>query len=377
MNGKTHFAPAERSPVETVMNQFRLISSSPFVSGLLRTVCGLLAILNDKRQIVALNDTFMEMLGIEDPSEALGLRPGEALRCIHIDDGPSGCGTTRFCSTCGAALSIVAALGREQPTERLCALSHLVDGIQVETVFLVAARPVELDDSVFVLIFLQDATESQRRAALERTFFHDVSNLLSMLLQAGELLEMEHPSQLVSAVNKTVVRLTKEVEIQKLFTGSEKTSYSLAEEEIGMKGLMEELKLFFRNHPSSAGRKLVFRQPAAPVAVKTDRSILSRVLENMIINALEATRPGRAVLVEVQPTPGGCLFKVHNEAFIPASVKRRIFQRNFSTKDGPGRGYGTYAMKLLGEDILGGSVSFTSSRDEGTVFSFHFPVSSI
>ncbi len=63
------------------------------------------------------------MLGIDDLAKALGLRPGEALQCIHADDEPSGCGTTKFCSTCGAAIAIVSSLKHNKSVERICALS--------------------------------------------------------------------------------------------------------------------------------------------------------------------------------------------------------------------------------------------------------------
>jgi sensor histidine kinase regulating citrate/malate metabolism len=51
-----------------------------------------------------------------------------------------------------------------------------------------------------------------------------------------------------------------------------------------------------------------------------------------------------------------------------------MFQRNFSTKDGMGRGLGTYSMKFLGEEILGGRVSFTSDPENGTTFSLRLAV---
>ena len=51
----------------------------------------------------------------------------------------------------------------------------------------------------------------------------------------------------------------------------------------------------------------------------------------------------------------------------------RIFQRNFSTKEQDGRGIGTFSMKLFGEKILGGQVSFTTSKTGGTTFKFAYP----
>ncbi len=94
---------------------------------------------------------------------------------------------------------------------------------------------------------------------------------------------------------------------------------------------------------------------------------------NMIINALEATEKGGTVTVSGVHGNDATSFSVHNTALIPADAARRVFQRNFSTKEGPGRGFGTWSMKLFGEKILQGSVGFTSSPGVGTVFTFTLP----
>ncbi|WP_419662209.1 PAS domain-containing protein [Desulfosarcina variabilis] len=99
------------------------MSKNPVMSGLLHSISGLLAILDENRQIVAVNDSFLKMLGIDDPAQTLGLRPGEALNCVHAHRPPAGCGTTRACSTCGAAIAIVSSLEQNQPTEKMCALA--------------------------------------------------------------------------------------------------------------------------------------------------------------------------------------------------------------------------------------------------------------
>jgi signal transduction histidine kinase len=63
---------------------------------------------------------------------------------------------------------------------------------------------------------------------------------------------------------------------------------------------------------------------------------------------------------------------VHNEGIVPPEVQPRIFERSFSTK-GPGRGLGTYGMRLIGERVLGGQVSFSSAAGRGTTFSILLP----
>ena len=57
---------------------------------------------------------------------------------------------------------------------------------------------------------------------------------------------------------------------------------------------------------------------------------------------------------------------------MPDDAQLQIFQRSFSTKCEPGRGLGTYSMKLLGERFMGGVVDFTSRAPEGTTFRLHF-----
>ena len=57
----------------------------------------------------------------------------------------------------------------------------------------------------------------------------------------------------------------------------------------------------------------------------------------------------------------------------PDAVAKRVFQRNFTTKEGAGRGLGTFSTKLFGEQILKGKVQFTSSPAEGTVFELRLP----
>ena len=119
----THFAIATRATAVELADEIRVVSGNPVVSGLLHSVSGIVAILDEHRQIVALNDSLLQMLGIKNPGQALGLRLGEALHCVHASDEPAGCGTTEFCSTCGAAVAIVASLEEDMPAERLCALS--------------------------------------------------------------------------------------------------------------------------------------------------------------------------------------------------------------------------------------------------------------
>ncbi len=182
----TYFAPAERADKEEIATEIQMVNKIPVVSGLLHSIGGILAILDEHRQIVSTNDSFLNMSGIADLKETLGLRPGEVLQCVHSEEEPGGCGTSRFCSTCGAAIAIVSSLKENKSVERVCALTAKRGGEDVDIALLVRSLPIEINESRFLLLFLQDITVEQQRAALERTFFHDISNMLTNALEASK-----------------------------------------------------------------------------------------------------------------------------------------------------------------------------------------------
>ncbi|MFO7884894.1 MAG: ATP-binding protein [Desulfobacteraceae bacterium] len=89
---------------------------------------------------------------------------------------------------------------------------------------------------------------------------------------------------------------------------------------------------------------------------------------------LEATPKGGEIQLTVRTDTHSISWDVWNSAPIPEKIQQRIFQRHFSTKSGSGRGLGTYSMKLFGEKYLKGKISFSTSIETGTVFTFTLPL---
>ncbi|NOQ51018.1 MAG: GHKL domain-containing protein [Desulfuromonadaceae bacterium] len=373
---ETYFAEAERASEKELVAEIVTVNNSPVMTGLLHLISGLLLILNVHRQIVSLNSSLLKMLGIEDTSEALGLRPGEALQCIHAHEEPAGCGTTKYCSTCGAAIAIVASLSQDKPAERICALTVNREEKTIDIAFLVRSQAIKINGTKFLLLFMQDITLQQYRAALERTFFHDINNMLSGLVGASELLYSKNSqSNLVNIIRRSSLCLKQEIEIQRCLLKSDSCTYIPLRHEVKTTHILEELQSCFSNHPAAINKNLQFSPSWPTLTVNTDTSLLLRVLCNMITNALEATEKNGTVKVwTVRDKDKFLVFCVWNSQSIPENIAQRIFQRNFSTKEGAGRGIGTYSMKLFGEQILAGKVSFTTSHEEGTVFRFSLPL---
>ena len=67
----TYFASGERANEKELAAEIEVVSKNSVLDGLLHSVSGLLAVLNKHRQVVALNDSFMRMLGIDNLEETL------------------------------------------------------------------------------------------------------------------------------------------------------------------------------------------------------------------------------------------------------------------------------------------------------------------
>ena len=188
---ETYFAPAARASDDALRRQIEIASRNPIIDALMRVVSGLLAVLNQQRQILAVNDSLLDMLGLEEAADVLGLRPGEAIRCTHAGLGPGGCGTSRYCSSCGAAIAIVASQEAGRAVERECAVTVQREGQEADLFLVVRSEPLEFDGERLILLFLRDITVAQQRAALERIFFHDIGSIIGALRLNCHLLDSQ------------------------------------------------------------------------------------------------------------------------------------------------------------------------------------------
>lgn len=369
----TFFAPAERATNALLSAEIDIVEKSPVLEGLLHTADGLLAIVNEERQIVALNNSLLIHLGIDDPDAVLGLRPGQALACIHAGEEPNGCGTTRFCSTCGAAIAMVTSLHDSSPCEKTCVLSATKNGVPVDVALRVKSHPVLIDGYRFLLLFLQDISRHEEQAALERVFFHDINNSLQALIGTCDQLVYEAPSVLSRRIQEAALHLIGEVAIQRQLSSQDRAVYRVVNEEIYIDAFLDDLRTYLLQHHSARDKEIAVVPTQDDETVTTDRSLLMRIIHNMSINALEATQPGGEIMLRAEVSPDSIDFIVWNEGELPKDISLRIFQRYFSTKKGPGRGVGTYSMKLFGEKYLGGKLTFETSAETGTTFRLSLP----
>lgn len=373
----TYFAPATRATPEEVRRAIEAVSESPVFQKITESFGSIVAVLNQHRQILTVNDGLLRFLGIQDASRILGLRPGEAFQCIHSLDHREGCGTSRFCRTCGAAIAIVLALTTHEPAERECLLTLGGKDNLAAFELLVRATPFDLDGESLILLLIHDIRGDKRRQALERVFFHDVMNSLQGLMGCIETLQTTAPRKQDSLVHSLVSithHIVDEVRNQALISQVDAGEYALLRRRTSASRAISEVETTFKNHPARRQRELIALQPLPDIELETDPELLHRTLVNMAKNALEATPPHGEARLWCEKNEEDCCFYVWNAGQIPESIGMRLFQRYYSTKGESGRGLGTYAMKLFGERYLGGHVGFTTSPEEGTVFFLRLPV---
>ena len=172
--GSTFFAPAEFAPMERILEQANCLRATPMIDQILEAIPGLGAILNQERQVVAVNKRCLSTLGVSDASKLLGKRFGEIVLCTHEPEGPSGCGTSQACKHCGMVAGILACQEESLPNTReaLVAVNQGQETLEYEAVF----SPLTVEDSHYVVCALRDISSEHRRRSLERVFFHDLLN---------------------------------------------------------------------------------------------------------------------------------------------------------------------------------------------------------
>jgi two-component system nitrogen regulation sensor histidine kinase NtrY len=110
------------------------------------------------------------------------------------------------------------------------------------------------------------------------------------------------------------------------------------------------------------------------IYVMIDRSHLTRVLNNLINNSLQAQRDTEPIRVsiKIEQKKQNCVVKIiDNGTGIPTEIQDRIFEPNFTTKSS-GTGLGLSMVKKIVDDFKGRITYTTSNR--GTTFEIIIPI---
>ena len=367
----TKFLPAEKASAAEVQRQHSMFLATPLMADALNGMINFTLILNRERQVVFVNRSFADFLKKRGVADPIGLRHGDLAGCTHATETEGGCGTTEACRYCGAAQALAAALGGSEAVKE-CRILAKKSGEELD--LRVQVKPFKCGGEDFLLMSIVDISSEKRRQALDRLFFHDILNTAGGLQGLISLMDSSSPEELKTYVPTAALasdRLVDQILSQKDLAAAERGDLHPKAASFPAAELLEEIAALFRAHEAGKGRQVAVKADCGGLVINTDRTLLLRVIGNLVKNALEAESAGATVTLACLKTGGGAAFTVHNPGQMPDAPRLQVFQRSFTTK-GEGRGLGTYSVRLLAEKYLKGKVSFATGPS-GTEFRVELP----
>jgi signal transduction histidine kinase len=376
MESETHFASPERSSSEELKHNYELLDNEKMFLDVFGAISGIAALIDNNRQIVYGNSELLDLLGLSSLEPILGKRPGEAVSCIHSAETANGCGTSEACRVCGAVNAILTSQQTGQKSTIETRITSEIGGKQISWDLKVTSAPLKIKDRQYFVFTLQDISSEKRKENLERIFFHDLLNSagslngLLTILKAGT--DPEEALEIIDMSEEVSRDLVEEILLHRQLRSAENGDLTIKIQLISPLELLKSVIGKIEGHVVAKGKRIILVDNSSNDDLETDKTIIQRVLINMLKNALEATENGGTVYAGVSTFDDKVRFQVKNASVMPRDIQIKVFQRSFSTK-GNGRGVGTYSIKLLTENYLKGKAGFTSSEPEGTVFFVDLP----
>ncbi len=374
---KTFHAPFEKSLGDELLSQRLSVESISFLKELIDTLPYVVIVLNEHRQIIFSNESFIRQIGAKDFREYFGKTTGEVLKCVNSDEMEAGCGTSEKCRYCGVVNTILSSLKENKMVSNEFTLIADIDGTEVSYDYWITSKPFYWKDYRFLIFTMSDISSKKRQLMLERIFFHDILNTAGNLKGISDLFfqieDQEKKAELLKTIGNLSHEIVEEIEAQRQLLAAENGELILNNVDSESKEILETVIFQFEN-PLNKKYSIKIDRDSENVNFCSDRSLIIRIIKNMVKNALEASIENETIILMSKLIDHKLHFEVKNQMYILRNVQLRLFKRSFSTK-GLDRGLGTYSMKLLGERYLKGKVYFTSSEEEGTSFCFDLPLS--
>jgi len=225
----------------------------------------------------------------------------------------------------------------------------------------------------------KQAKDSERLAAIGATaamIGHDIRNPLQAMIGDIYLLKDYLTDIPETATKNDVVESLEQIEknvgyINKIVTDLQDYSRAITP---------ELLNINLYSLVIDAFRNIEIPENVAPlikidskIKLKTDCTLLARILTNLIINAIQAMPKGGKLSIVAAQKQNNVVISVEDTGVgIPEHVKPKLFTPMMTTKS-KGQGLGLAVVKRLVE-ALNGDVKFESEEGKGTKFVIELPI---
>jgi signal transduction histidine kinase/PAS domain-containing protein len=150
-----------------------------------------LMVVDSERRIRQVNGFTTQFAG-RSSEDMLGLRGGEALRCLHALDEPEGCGFGPYCQECVVRNTVLDTLAKSVTHLNVeASLPFMIEGQEEELTFLLSTTPLTGADEPLALVTMLEISELvQARRATQRLLAQQQAiNQLTISLGKEEDLE--------------------------------------------------------------------------------------------------------------------------------------------------------------------------------------------
>ncbi len=215
---------------------------------------------------------------------------------------------------------------------------------------------------------------------MARQIAHDIKNPLTTMKLSMQQLERvsNDPNQAAAYLKRATGRLIEQID-SLAQTASEFSMFASLDRtpryEVEINHLVESV---FELFAEQSEVELSLELPKDKYFVLADKNHLLRVLNNLVINAIQAIpsdRKGR-VKVSLLPIGGKAVIRISdNGGGIPIEIRERVFEPNFTTKTS-GSGLGLAICKKIIE-AHDGDIRFETVDNEGTEFFVELPLANV
>ena len=332
-------------------------------------------ILDCNRKIICSNRKFLADHDVPETGTLFNQGPGDVFQCENAEE--AGCGNSPNCIFCGIYRTLEESRKNMAVVTNSCKLFARKDEFIKAYDFIARCSPVRTKNETVYLLTLSDVSAENRKQSLEKIFFHDVLNmvnglkgLISYMYETNTQLEMNAHIEMLSSISDNLSEI---ICTQRDLMNAEKRELAVNFRQVSSKEIITTVVRNSLFEDQNTQNIIHVRDNNPGFSLYTDPVLLSRVLLNMVKNALEANNTKPGVTIICSQKNGFGVFSVHNHAFIEDGLAKCIFQPMFSTK-GQNRGLGTYSMRLICENYLKGKVWFDTHPESGTTFTVELPV---
>ena len=369
----------------------------------------IMMVVDSDRRIQQINGFATQLAG-RPAEEMLGLRSGEALRCLHAMDDPQGCGFGEFCNNCIIRNTVLDTL--ESGMRHLQVEATYDYSLEDKTrslTLLISTTPIIFRNENMALVTMMDITEhkqsEQERENLQSQLLqaqklesigrltggvaHDFNNMLTIINGYAEMMtDVLSPSEPwydnALQIHEAGKRST--VMVRKLLAFARKQTFSPE-----VMNLNDNVSSMLKMLHQLIGENIDLRwKPGQKLwLIKMDVSQLDQILANLVVNARDAIADIGKISIATQNIEFDEQYCDTHTGFVPGqfvmlavsdtgcgmekNVLDHLFEPFFTTKEinkGTGLGlptvYGIVKQK-------NGFINVYSEPGQGTTFRIYLP----